>query len=44
MLKDWAQKTNYPTWLVYETEATRNLLSSQETQGNYVPSSSDLQA
>jgi hypothetical protein len=37
-------KNNKLTWLVgVRTKTNRNLLSSQETKGNYVPSAADLQ-
>ncbi len=37
-------KNNKITWLVgVRTKTNRNLLSSQETKGNYVPSAADLQ-
>ena len=35
---------NSVTWSVSRNRSNKNLLSRQETQGNYVPSSSDLQA
>lgn len=38
-------KNNKFTWLTgVRTRTNRNLLSSQETKGNYIPSSSDIQA
>lgn len=40
-----ASKNNKATFLIgARTKTNRNLLSSQETKGNYIPSSSDIQA